>query len=201
MSTLNLAVTATNEFSDWNMPDWTTPQANTAPESSSDDENVRLMMLVRGGDMKAFERLVELNQRAVIGTVARLSPDRPFDGKRFDVVVDIDPNQADLRPDMTASVEIQIAQRADALLVPVNAIFDRDGLHVVHVVGTRTTETRRIDLGESNDVYVEVLGGLREGERVSLSDVAPDGSSPRPASARELNYPAAVARVADAPHP
>ena len=54
------------------MPDWTPPQAHTAPEPSSDEENVRLMIEVRGGDMKAFERLVELNQRTVIGTVARM---------------------------------------------------------------------------------------------------------------------------------
>lgn len=54
------------------MPDWTPPQANTAMEPSGDEENVRLMMRVRDGDMKAFECLVELNQRAVIGTVAKM---------------------------------------------------------------------------------------------------------------------------------
>lgn len=54
------------------MPDRTPPQANTSLEPSGDEENVRLMMRVRDGDMKAFERLVELNQRAVIGTVARM---------------------------------------------------------------------------------------------------------------------------------
>lgn len=134
-----------------------------------------------------------------VGTVARVSPDRPLDGKRFDVVVDIDPNQADLRPDMTAGVEIQIAQRADALLVPVNAIFDRDGRHVVHVVGARTTETRRIELGESNDVYVEVLDGLREGERVRLSDVVLDGSSPRSTTTHDLEPRTTAAGVADVP--
>lgn len=72
MSTLSLPATATNDFSAWNMPDWTPPQANAASEPSSDEENVRLMMRVRSGDTRAFERLVELNQRAVIGTVARM---------------------------------------------------------------------------------------------------------------------------------
>lgn len=55
------------------MPDdWTQPTAPTTPDTSCDEENVRLMLKVRDGDAVAFERLVELNQRAVIGTVARM---------------------------------------------------------------------------------------------------------------------------------
>lgn len=72
MSTLSLPSTATNDFSAWNMPDWKPPQAINSPEPSIDEENVCLMMRVRDGDIKAFERLMELNQRAVIGTVARM---------------------------------------------------------------------------------------------------------------------------------
>ena len=84
--------------------------------------------------LEAYPGLELTGRVLTVGTVARVSPDRPCEGKRFDVVVDIDPNRADLRPEMTASVQIEIAQRADALLIPVNAIFDQDGLRVVHVV-------------------------------------------------------------------
>lgn len=74
MSTLILSPIALNEKSPlWIMPDdWKQPTAPTTTEPSCDEENVRLMMKVRDGDAKAFERLVELNQRAVIGTVARM---------------------------------------------------------------------------------------------------------------------------------
>ena len=41
-------------------------------DSSCDDENVRLMLRVKGGDMGAFEQLVELHQHAMIGTAARM---------------------------------------------------------------------------------------------------------------------------------
>ncbi|WP_245958122.1 RNA polymerase sigma factor [Roseimicrobium gellanilyticum] len=64
---------ATPPFLAWNMPDWTPSTANSsAPEASPDEENVRLMLLVKQGDVQAFEQLVELHQRAVIGTVARM---------------------------------------------------------------------------------------------------------------------------------
>ncbi len=126
--------------------------------------------------LEAYPGLRLTGRVVSVGTVARVSPDRPVEGKRFDVVVDVDRSQADLRPDMTATVEIEVSRRADALLVPVNAIFDRDGEHVVHVVRGRATEIRRVMLGESNDVYVEVLDGVREGEHVRLSDVTVDGT-------------------------
>jgi RNA polymerase sigma-70 factor (ECF subfamily) len=57
----------------WNMPDWPpTPIQSNAAESSSDELNVRLMLRVKEGDVQAFEQLVEMHQRAVIGTVARM---------------------------------------------------------------------------------------------------------------------------------
>jgi RNA polymerase sigma-70 factor (ECF subfamily) len=43
-----------------------------AVDESSDEESVRLMLRVREGDEKAFERLVELHQGAVVGTVYRM---------------------------------------------------------------------------------------------------------------------------------
>lgn len=55
------------------MPDWTPSTTDrSAPEASPDEENVRLMLRVKVGDVRAFEQLVELHQRSVIGTVARM---------------------------------------------------------------------------------------------------------------------------------
>lgn len=45
---------------------------DTVDAAASDEENVRLMLRVREGDTRAFERLVELHQGAVIGTVYRM---------------------------------------------------------------------------------------------------------------------------------
>lgn len=132
--------------------------------------------------LEAYPDLQLTGTVLTVGTVARTSPDRPYDGKRFDVVVDIDAHGADLRPEMTATVRIHVTERADALMVPVNAVFERGGRRVVHVVGSRGIETRPVALGQSNELYVEVLEGLREGERVRLSDVAPGGAESHPQS-------------------
>jgi RNA polymerase sigma-70 factor (ECF subfamily) len=56
------------------MPEWspTPSNINADVETTGDEENVRLMLQVKEGDVRAFEQLVELHQRAVIGTVARM---------------------------------------------------------------------------------------------------------------------------------
>jgi len=46
--------------------------ADDGADESSDQENVRLMLRVKEGDVSAFERLVELHQNAIIGTCARM---------------------------------------------------------------------------------------------------------------------------------
>lgn len=55
-----------------NLPAHTPAMQDTADAGASDEESVRLMLLVRDGDTRAFERLVELHQGAVIGTVYRM---------------------------------------------------------------------------------------------------------------------------------
>jgi RNA polymerase sigma-70 factor, ECF subfamily len=57
-------------------PEWpapTMPNVSAATEESScDEESVRLMLRVKEGDVKAFERLVELHQGIMIGTASRM---------------------------------------------------------------------------------------------------------------------------------
>lgn len=49
-----------------------TSAAPDVVDESSDQESVRLMLRVKEGDVKAFEKLVELHQNAIIGTCARM---------------------------------------------------------------------------------------------------------------------------------
>ncbi|MEN3940998.1 sigma-70 family RNA polymerase sigma factor [Prosthecobacter sp. SYSU 5D2] len=59
-------------------PEWPASPAPIAAHGaaedafSDDEENVRLMLRIRDGDVAAFERLVELHQHMVIGTACRM---------------------------------------------------------------------------------------------------------------------------------
>jgi hypothetical protein len=108
-----------------------------------------------------------------VGTLAAASPARPFDDKRFDLIVTLDPTTAELRPEMTIRVDVVVGARRDVLTVPVTAVFNHHGAKFVRVVGATGIEPRQVDVGESNDQLIEILTGVREGERVSLSPPDP----------------------------
>lgn len=112
-----------------------------------------------------------------VGTLARASADHPFDDKRFNLVVELDETNAELRPEMTARADILLGNRPGVLLVPVNAVFDCQGVTVCHVVGRSGVETRQVQLGESSDLDVEVVAGLREGDRVAITDAVAAGTA------------------------
>ena len=70
--------------------------------------------------------------------------------------------------------------RTGVLMIPVTAVFNNQGSRVAYVAGATGVEMRTIDLGESNDRMVEIVSGLREGERVSLSAPAAAGQAASP---------------------
>lgn len=112
----------------------------------------------------------------LVGTLARSPIDRPYDDKRYEVRVAVPASPLALRPDMTARVEIRIATRKAATLLPITAVFERDGHRVAHVVRPVGVDTRRLDLGRSDGTYVEVLAGVVPGDRVRLTDLPPAAS-------------------------
>jgi multidrug efflux pump subunit AcrA (membrane-fusion protein) len=132
--------------------------------------------------VEAFPEAALVAKVVHVGTLARSSAERPGDEKRFELVAELEPSDLELRPDMSARVEVTVGERRDALLVPVNAVFDRGGA-VCHVQGLLGSETRRVELGDSDDVFVEVRSGLQEGERVALLDAGAGAAPPPPPGA------------------
>jgi RND family efflux transporter MFP subunit len=74
---------------------------------------------------------------------------------------------AQLKPEMTANVEIVAARRESALVVPAEAVVRRRGESLVEVVrDDGTAEMRRVEAGITDGILVEMTGGLAEGETV-----------------------------------
>lgn len=72
-----------------------------------------------------------------------------------------------LRQDMTVSVDIEVARRAGVVVVPADAVHDSNGAEPwVLAVAGRRAERRPVRLGLKGDGRVEILDGLRPGDRV-----------------------------------
>ena len=77
---------------------------------------------------------------------------------------------------------ISLWRGEDVLTLPVGALF-RDGSDwATYVVAGNRVALRRIELGERNETFAQVLGGLSAGDRVVLhpSDLVADGVKVRP---------------------
>lgn len=77
---------------------------------------------------------------------------------------------SDLRPGMSCSVEILVDDIEDALHVPVQSVFrDRGESVVFRVQADGTAERRAVEVGSYNEVWVQVLEGVAEGDTVLLA--------------------------------
>lgn len=84
-----------------------------------------------------------------------------------------------MRPGMSVKAEILVAEEADVVQVPVQAVGGPAGRPSVWVWDGAQARERRVELGAGNDRFVAVASGLQAGERVLL---APPRAAPAPAA-------------------
>jgi RND family efflux transporter MFP subunit len=111
-------------------------------------------------------------------------PDRMFDGKvrfvspalradqRALTVEAVVPNaNAELKPGMFATARIEQNRRDPAVLVPENAVRVISGTGRVFVVNGDRAEERIVTTGQKVDSLIEIVTGLKRGERVATQNV------------------------------
>ena len=120
--------------------------------------------------VEAFPNLKLTGKVTRVGALASASAARPFDDKRFDLIITLDPTTAELRPEMSIRADVVVGSRQNVLLVPVTAIFNKDGHQVVYLETFSGSEARPVEIGQANDRLAEVTSGVREGDRVMLTE-------------------------------
>ena len=85
------------------------------------------------------------------------------------VLCSIDGEPKELIPNLNVKVEITTARKPDVLTVPRSAVFNQDGKPVVLVVAGEKTEIKPVALGMITAEEIEILQGLREGDRIVLN--------------------------------
>jgi len=91
------------------------------------------------------------------------------DVKVFKVDVKLDEDLVDLKPGMTAQVEIELDRLADVLSVPVAAVFTEQEKTYCYTPSPEGPKPVEVTLGRMNETRVQVLAGLAEGDRVLLA--------------------------------
>jgi RND family efflux transporter MFP subunit len=111
--------------------------------------------------------------------------------KTYDCIVRIPERVENLKPGMTAVVDIHADRIRNVLTVPVQAVFQIDKDHWCYVNQESGLEKRKVDLGRSNDKFVHIVDGVAMNDRVVLNpmslweatestqtEIAPDADAP-----------------------
>jgi HlyD family secretion protein len=91
------------------------------------------------------------------------------DTKVYSTTVTIDEQVSQLKPGMTAVVEIQVDHLRNVLTVPIQAIIQRGKTTWCFVQEGGKIVRRELQLGRTNDKHVEVQQGLQDGDQVVLN--------------------------------
>ncbi|MFC1889915.1 efflux RND transporter periplasmic adaptor subunit [Thermodesulfobacteriota bacterium] len=104
--------------------------------------------------------------RTFSGSVARINPVIDPDSGTMKVTVDIGEESPLLKPGLFIRVRIVTDTHEDALLVPKEAVVLEKASSKIFVVSGGSAQERVIETGYENYLWVEVVGGLKEGEDV-----------------------------------
>ena len=127
--------------------------------------------------------------RTFQGKVSRVAPaSQQPKGKEievFPIEATVEGDAAGVRPGMTADLRVHLDRKADVLALPIEAVVrDKDNgkAYVTKVTllngGKRKTDKVEVKTGAKNDRELEIVEGLKEGDRVLI----------KPGSAAENEY-------------
>jgi len=89
--------------------------------------------------------------------------------KKYVVQVRLDGEPEEVRPGVTAEVEILVAELKDVIAVPVAAVMEKRGQYFCAVRKGDGIERTAVTLGLGNDKMVEITTGLADGDAVILN--------------------------------
>lgn len=119
-----------------------------------------------GADVKVRIGNVELE-----GTVANVEPQSTGGAVPFTVAL-ADASNSRLRPGIRTQVYVSYGFRESAILIPNGSYFKGPGEYRLFVCDGDRLVRRKVTLGDSNRLWVEVIGGIEPGEKVVTSDMS-----------------------------
>ena len=91
--------------------------------------------------------------------------------KYFDITVEMEASNIDLKPGMKVEGEIHVDSHADTLMVPLQALFNEEGQSYVYVKNGHNFIRQNISIGKKNLYFAEVTDGLTPGQELALTEV------------------------------
>jgi HlyD family secretion protein len=120
-------------------------------------------------EVDAYPNLLFRGKVTFIGILAISDAYRSGEEKYFEVRVAMDDTDARLRPGMTARLVVHAGAVQEALTVPVHAVFEMDKENYCYLMHKGGFLKHLVETGLNNEQWAEIRSGLKEGQRVCLS--------------------------------
>ncbi len=103
--------------------------------------------------------------------VANVGEDREdSDSKVFEIIIGVNESDSTYRPGMTTSNEIITKTLEQVLQVPLEAIFNQEGITFVYRKDGVGISKQEVKIGASNDEFAVIEEGLKEADEVFLTE-------------------------------
>lgn len=150
------------------------PDVSTLRISARVEENERGRLALH---QKVTVHLDAIPDREFSGTVEQISTiaSADFSGgwpfpRNFDSRIALDQPDVRLKPGMTAQLTVVVDKIPDALVIPVQASFQRSGQTIAYVWDRSKFQERVIEIGRRSGDRILVTKGLRHNDQVALAD-------------------------------
>ncbi len=107
------------------------------------------------------------------GRIIYISPANDSQSQTFSLRIALTNPGSEVRSGMFARTAINAILRPNVLVVPKDAVLEKNGNYFVYVVDSKNAvEERAVQIGAKGDDSVEILNGLTEGEQIAVSNLA-----------------------------
>lgn len=140
----------------------------TAQVAEYDINNVKTGQEVRVKP-EMFEKKKTLKGR--VAAIANISTDSTSDSEAYvEVTIELEGNDNNFLPGFTTDVEIVYQSKKDTIFVPRSALVSQgDMIYVYRVNDENRVSKRTVETGITNKENIEILSGLRDGEKILLN--------------------------------
>ncbi len=114
---------------------------------------------------------VQASNQDIVGKVSRFAQSLDLQTRTMETEIDFENTAEKLLPGMYAETVLQLSDREDVLVVPMEAVVQNAGeARILVVNGQNIVEERKVKLGTQGKSKVEVLSGLTDGERIIVGN-------------------------------
>lgn len=110
-------------------------------------------------------------ERQFSGTIARIIPGLNATSRTLTAEAEVNNADGLLKPGQFATVQILLSKKRTAVMVPIRAVRQEGTTNRVFVINNGRAEERLVQIGETENDLVEVIGNLKLDEKVAVNNL------------------------------